>query len=125
MEMYLLILRRDQAEELSLPEAEMFARFKAWTQSLHERGVLRAVERLKAAVEGTTVRARNGVIAAEGPYDGSRETVIGFFLVEVIDQAAARALAEDCPILLVGGSVEIRETEFFPKPEPASSSPPA
>lgn len=31
-------------------------------------------------------------------------------------QAAAQAIAKECPILPVGGSVEIRETESFPKP---------
>jgi hypothetical protein len=84
-------------------------------QSLHERGVLRAVERLKPAAEGTTARARNGSITIEGPYDGSKESVIGYFLIEVADEAAAHAIAQECPILLVGGSVEIRETENFPK----------
>lgn len=116
MKRYLLILRRNQAEELSLPEADMLTRFKEWTQSLHDKGVLRAVERLKAAAEGSTVRTRNGIIAAEGPYDGSKEAVIGFFLVETADQATVHAIAKECPILVVGGSVEIRETEFFPKP---------
>jgi hypothetical protein len=115
MNSYLLILRRNQAEELGLPQEEMFARFKQFTQSLHEKGALRAVERLKASEEGTTARAQNGSITIEGPYNGSKESVIGFFLVEAADEAAAQAIAKECPILLVGGSVEVRETEFFPK----------
>lgn len=115
MSSYLLILRRNQAAELGLPQEEMFARFKQFTQSLHERGALRAVERLKPAVEGTTARAHDGTTTIDGPYDGAPESVIGFFLVEVADQAAAHAIAQECPILLVGGSVEVRETEFFPK----------
>lgn len=115
MRSYLLILRRNQSEPLSLPEEEMFARFKKFTQSLHEKGVLRAVERLKPSAEGTTARSRGGTILIEGPYDSSQEGVIGFYLVEAADQEAVHALAKECPILLVGGSVEIRETEFFPK----------
>lgn len=115
MSSYLLILRRNQAEELGLPQEEMFARFKQFTQSLHARGALRAVERLKPSAEGTTVRPANGAIAIDGPYNGAEESVIGFFLVEAADQEAAHAIARECPILLVGGSVEVRETEFFPK----------
>jgi hypothetical protein len=115
MSSYLLILRRNQAEELGLPQEEMFARFKQFTQGLHEQGALRAVERLKPAAEGTTVRARNGATTLEGPYNGAKESVIGFFLVEAADAAAAHAMARECPILLAGGSVEIRETELFPK----------
>lgn len=116
MSTHLLILRRNQAEELGLPQAEMLSRFKTWTQSLHDAGVLKAVERLKAAAQGTTLRVRDGVATAEGPYDGSKEAVIGFYLIEAADEAAALAMARECPILAVGGSVEIRETELFPKP---------
>ncbi len=115
MSSYLLILRRNQAEELGLPQEEMFTRCKQFTQSLHERGALRAVERLKSSAEGATLRNLNGKTAIEGPYNGSKEAVIGFFLVEAADEAAAHAIAMECPILLVGGSVEVRETEFFPK----------
>lgn len=115
MSSYMLILRRNQAEPLGLPQEEMFTRFKQFTQSLHERGALRSVERLKPSAEGTTVRIHNGTATIEGPYDGSSESVIGFFLVEAADQASVHAIAKECPILLVGGSVEIRETEFFPK----------
>lgn len=115
MSSYLLILRRNQSHDLGLPQEEMFSRFKQFTQGLHERGALRAVERLKAAAEGKTLRALNGSITPEGPYNGSPESVIGFYLIEAADEAAAQEIARECPILLAGGSVEIRETEFFPK----------
>ena len=115
MSSYLLILRRNQAEELGLPQEEMFTRFKQFTQSLHQRGALRAVERLKPSAEGTTARAHDGTVTLEGPYNGSKESVIGFYLVEADDEATAQAIARECPILLVGGSVEVRETEMFPK----------
>jgi hypothetical protein len=93
----------------------MFTRFQQFTRSLHENGALRAVERLRPAAEGTTARSRNGTVVFEGPYDFAKEDVIGFYLVEVADREAAHAIARECPILLVGGSVEIRETEIFPK----------
>jgi hypothetical protein len=115
MSSYLLILRRNQNEPLGLPQEEMFSRFKQFTQGLHQSGALLAVERLKPSAEGSTVRAHNGATAVDGPYNGSPESVIGFFLVEAADEAAAHAIAKDCPILLVGGSVEVRETEIFPK----------
>ncbi len=116
MRSFFLILRRNQAQDLGVPQPEMFGRFKAWTESLHDAGVLRGVERLKPAAEGTTLRARDGEVGVEGPCDGSTEDVIGFYLIEAADPVAVQALAWDCPILAVGGSVEIRETEAFPKP---------
>lgn len=116
MSSYLLILRRNQARELGLPQEEMFTRFKDFTVALHERGALKAVERLKSSAEARTVRVHNGTTVVEGPYDGgSGESVIGYYLVEAVDGAAAEAIARECPILGVGGSVEVRETEFFPK----------
>lgn len=116
MRSYLLILRRDQSAPLPLPEAEMFARFKGWTESLHHQGVLRAVERLKPSAEGTSLLSRNGQVVSDGPYQEAKEAVIGFYQLETPDHAAALALARDCPILLAGGSVEIREIEPFPRP---------
>lgn len=116
MASYLLILRRNQANELGLPQAEMFTRFKDWTLSLHNRGILRGVERLKPSAEGTTARNRNGGVTVEGPYGESNEAVIGTYLVDAADLEEVQEIAKECPILLVGGSVEIRETEYFPKP---------
>lgn len=115
MSSYLLILRRNQSEELGLPQEEMFARFRHYAQSLHQGGALRGVERLKPAAEGTTVRGQNGTTRLDGPYDGAQESVIGYFQVEAADAPAVEAIAKECPILLVGGSVEIREIEPFPK----------
>lgn len=123
MNKYMLILRRDQSQELGRPQEEMFGRFRDFTVSLHQSGALKGFERLKAGTEGKTLRSRDGAIAVEGPYAGSessngaaesRESVIGFYLVEAADEAAAQAIARECPVLLIGGSVEVRETEFFP-----------
>jgi hypothetical protein len=111
MSTYLLILRRNQDEPLTVPFEEMFVRFKRFTESLNDKGVLRGVERLKPSAEGTTSRERDGVMIIEGPYR-SQEAIIGFYLLEVTDRDAAHAIAKQCPILPVGGSVEIRETEF-------------
>jgi len=89
MSSYLLILRRDQTRDLGLPMEEMFTRFKDFTLSLQQRGALKAFERLKPGAEGTTVRSRNGSATIEGPYDGSGESVIGFYLVDAGDEAGA------------------------------------
>ena len=108
MRTYLLVLRRNQAETLAIPEAEMLSRFIQWIQSLQAKGILRVVERLKHSSAGVTIRTSGEV---EGPYNEGGESVIGIFLIEVADHAEAKTIARDCPILLSGGSVEIRETE--------------
>lgn len=109
---YLLILRRNQDCELPLSPDQMREQFVRWTLSLQRAGVLRAIERLKPAAEGTTLRLRDGELAVEGRYP-SPEDFIGYYLIDVTAPADARAFAEECPILAAGGSVEIRETEPF------------
>jgi len=121
MSTYMLILRRNQAEELGQPQKEMFNRFRDFTVALQKSGALKGFERLKPGAEGKTARNHDGAITIEGPYAdsngsaaGSHESVIGFYLIEAADEAAVHVIAKDCPILRAGGSVEIRETEFFP-----------
>jgi hypothetical protein len=43
-----------------------------------------------------------------------RELVSGLFVVDVSDLAAAQALAAECPLLDLGGAVEVREIAPFP-----------
>lgn len=109
---YLLILRRNQDDELGLPPEEMLRRFVEWTQALQSSGFLRGVERLKPAMKTVTLRRRDGELVLEGRYPAV-EDVIGYYLLDVDKLESARRFAEECPILAVGGSVEIRETEPF------------
>jgi hypothetical protein len=116
MTSYLLILRRDQSQSLRLAHEEMLERFTAWTRSLQEQGVLRAVERLMPASEGTTVQRHEGEATVGGAYE-SEADMIGFYLLELANEAAAQAIAKECPILAEEGSVEIRQTQSFLAPE--------
>lgn len=109
---YLLILRRDQDRALGQPPEQMLERFVGWTRILQESGALGAVERLKPSSEAVTLSRRNQDLEVGGRYRDS-EDVIGYYLLDVDSIQTARQLASDCPILEVGGSVEIRETEAF------------
>jgi len=106
--MYLLILRRNQSQDLPLPYGEMTDRFMAWTRSLQQGGVLRDFQRLRPAAEAITLKPSS----ASAQY-AAAEDVIGYYLLAVESMEAARKFAADCPILAAGGSVEIRETESF------------
>jgi hypothetical protein len=44
----------------------------------------------------------------DGPFAEAKDVVAGFTVIEANDLDAATAIAADCPILEVGGSVEIR-----------------
>lgn len=50
----------------------------------------------------------NQKIVTDGPYAEAKDVVGGFIVVEASDLAHAAELSKGCPILGVGGSVEIR-----------------
>jgi hypothetical protein len=50
-------------------------------------------------------------IVTDGPYSEIKETLGGYTLVRSINIEEALELAKGCPVLLVGGNVEIREIE--------------
>ncbi len=56
---------------------------------------------------GNVVKAGN--IVTDGPYIETKELIGGYSVVKVATLAEATDLAKGCPILAVGGSVEVRE----------------
>ena len=67
MSTHLLILRRNQAEPLTVLQEEMLVRFQRFTESLREKGVLRGFERLKPSAQGATAREDGGIAAVSYP----------------------------------------------------------
>lgn len=50
-------------------------------------------------------------LVVDGPYAEAKDVVCGYMLIEAKDLKHATTLATGCPILEVGGSVEIREIQ--------------
>ena len=48
-------------------------------------------------------------MVTDGPYIEMKETIGGYSIVRAESLAEAAELAKDCPILLVGGNVEVRQ----------------
>lgn len=111
MKDYLLILRDEAARWPALsPEEQqaVIARFNDWNRRL------RAEERLVSAGKltqdpGCTLRRRDEQLAVDGPFSEAKETLTGFYVLRAEDADAARRWAADCPLLDIGGSVELRE----------------
>ena len=85
-------------------------KYEAWAGQLIQQGHLRGGDKLRDD-GGRLVRAAAGQIIVDGPFAETKETVGGYYLVEVPDYAAAVEIACTCPILAAGGSVEVREIE--------------
>jgi hypothetical protein len=52
-------------------------------------------------------------IVNDGPYAETKDVINGYMLVETTDLAHAVELAKGCPILEVGGSVEVRPVQIL------------
>jgi hypothetical protein len=48
-------------------------------------------------------------VVSDGPYVETKEAIGGYTLVKAASLEAAAELAKDCPILSIGGNVEVRE----------------
>ena len=58
--------------------------------------------------EGKIVSGKNGRIVSDGPFAESKETIGGYFLLNVNSLEEAVAIAQECPGLPYGIRVEVR-----------------
>lgn len=75
-----------------------------WIGGIAAQGKFSSTNRL--GFDGKTLKA-NGVIA-DGPYAEVKEIIGGYIIVKATNIDDAIKLAEGCPILSIGGHVEIR-----------------
>jgi len=111
--LYALLLYQDaRFDQLAgAHRPERVHEYRRWLGSLRERGRFADGERL--ASSGLLLSASDGgaVAAAASPLGGLRGRLTGFFLIEAADDAEARSIAEACPHLAHGGTVELRRIE--------------
>ena len=109
MKDFLLVFRADyQSMPQSTPE-EMQAVTKSWMDWI---GALAAQGKLTNPGNsllggGKVVRPDN--IITDGPFVESKELIGGYTIVKAGSLEEAAELAKSCPILLVGGNIEVRE----------------
>jgi hypothetical protein len=109
MEEFLLVFRRNAvAEEPPASPSQLQALMKPWQDWI---GNIAAQNKLVSSGNRLTSDGRvvkpDGVIT-NGPYVEIKEAIGGYIIVraESLDEAAY--LSKDCPILKLGGNVEIR-----------------
>ncbi|HTJ49626.1 MAG TPA: YciI family protein [Cyclobacteriaceae bacterium] len=109
MKDFLFVFRNDSLSQPKGSPEEMQAMTKKWMDwiggiaaqnKLVDRG-----NRLDGA--GKVVRPNN--VITDGPYSEIKELIGGYTLVKANSLEEAAALAKGCPILTIGGNVEVRE----------------
>jgi len=105
---YLIIFRGSHWDKgLSAEELQkVTSQFMAWFERLKQEGTAKAGQPLER--EGKIVSGKKGRNVADGPFAESKEAIGGYFLLQVADIDEAVAIAQQCPILDYGATVEVR-----------------
>ena len=108
---FLLIFRRDVNAMESQPSPEqlqkMMKDWQNWMGSIAARNKLvDPGNRLSA--EGKVVKP--GALVTNGPYVEIKEAIGGYILIRAESMDEAAEMAKGCPILTIGGNVEVRTT---------------
>lgn len=108
---YLCLIYEDEMEWERLPPAEagkVLAEYRAFTESLKGSGHYVAGNALQPSHTATTVRVRNGRVAAtDGPFAETKEQLGGYYLVRARDLNEAMQVAARIPGARMG-AIEIR-----------------
>ena len=115
MPQYLLLLHDDSAgwAKLSLEEMKMWMeKYAAYREKLRQKNAYIGGQKL-ADEPGRVMRSSDGnVRVTDGPYSETKEWLGGYFLIEAPNYNAAVDLGRDCPTLLHGGTIEVRELDI-------------
>ncbi len=108
---YLLMLYSDESAWAAMsPEQQQqgYAAYRAYRDALASSGVLAGSNRLRPASTATTIRTNNNKLQVlDGPFIDSKESLGGYFLIDVPDLDAALSWAAKCPGAH-HGSIEVR-----------------
>ena len=105
---YMLLFRGpDWDRDITADETrQMLDRAMAWFEAVQRQGKVKATQALDRV--GRVVSGKGGHSVTDGPFAESKEAIGGYLLLQVADIEEAVAIAQTCPTLEYGISVEIR-----------------
>ena len=109
MKEFVMIYRNDTANEMKIsPDAvpAILKDWENWIGGIAAQGKLVNVG-ARLGVEGKTVKPGN--VITTGPYVELNEILRGLTIISAASLEEASETAKGCPILKVGGSVEVRD----------------
>ncbi|HLA56611.1 MAG TPA: YciI family protein [Flavobacterium sp.] len=111
MKDFLLIFRSEKRPKPSPEEMQANTkRWMDWVGGIAAQGKL--VDRGNR-LESTGKVLKSGSIITDGPYTEIKESIGGYTMIKAESLEEATELAKGCPILDVGGNVEIREVSIM------------
>lgn len=113
---YMLILRDLPEEYGRIAPEEMqriIQKYSAWAGKLRAESRLVAGDKLVDGAGRVLRRGRLPLRVTDGPFTEGKEVFGGFFTIKAASLDEAARVAEACPHLEMGGSLEIREVELL------------
>lgn len=107
MNKYMLILFEDERTYEDFSPEDMQKEIEVHYKWIEELGN-HYVDGEPLEHDAMSVRGKEKVVT-DGPYIESKELVSGYYLIEADSLQHATELAGGCPVLRLGGSVEVRE----------------
>jgi hypothetical protein len=111
---FMLVLRSAPRESRATSSDEVMKRVKEysnWARAMREKGMMVGGEKLKDEARVLTVTdGRVSVVESQGLPDNP---IAGYFLIHAQDFREATVIAQDCPHLRYGGTIEVRRIERF------------
>jgi hypothetical protein len=105
---YLLLFRgTDWWDKLSAEELQkLTSEFNTWFDGIVKKGILKGAQPLFST--GKTISGKGGIVVADGPFAEAKETIGGYFLLQVDSLEEAVAIAQTHPCLGDETSIEVR-----------------
>lgn len=111
---YVCLAYEEEAKLNALAKTEwdaLRAETLAYVEKLRAMGVLLTAEPLQTVRTAATVRVRQGKLSiTDGPFVETKETLGGFFLIQVRNREEALKVAAEWPSARIG-SIEVRPIE--------------
>ena len=108
MSEFTLLIRRQNID--ATPDRESIERWAAWFKDLTAKGHMKDPGHPLQRV-GSVVKGKDKVVV-DGPYAEAKDIIGGYLSIEAKDLNQATELAKGCPILNIGGSVEVRQVQI-------------
>jgi hypothetical protein len=108
MKEFMMIFRMTPDPTFQMSPEDLSANIKQWQDwigGIAAQGKFLSTNQL--GFEGKTLKAKS--LITDGPYAEVKEIIGGYVIVKAENIDEAIGLAEGCPILFIGGNVEVRD----------------
>lgn len=108
---YMILIYGKESDWADVPPeriGEIMAAYNAYTDKLRSTGVLVSGDELDVVGKAKSIRGAGGSQVVDGPFVDTKESLGGYYLIDVPSEAEALKWAKQCPAMLHNGGVELR-----------------